>query len=450
MKIPCKLPVQEGSYVFLVNDGGWYLEYETASGKETQGISFFPELHQLGRKKYRGIYHDGVVDVIRFADLHRHSDCSLMDGLSKIPDMVKKTEYAGALTDHGNMYGFVSYYKAMTSAGKKPILGFEAYTENLEGELCSAHLILLAKNNVGYKNLLYLTSESFDHFHKKPHVTWEMLRSHHEGIIATSACMAGVAGQYIQKGNLEAARFALKEYQKIFGDDFYVEIQRHHFPEEEAVMGQIAQLAAELGIKLIATVDSHYTNKEDQQAHESLLCLQTKKTLLEDHWTFSGDGYYIHTSEEMEDLFHDLPEALDNTLEIADKCDVKVPLGEINMPHFEVPQPFQTSEEYFEYLCSEGFKKRFAGTKKLRDPEYLNRYNYEMNMIKKMGFIPYFLIVQDYCNWARDHDIYVGPGRGSAAGSLLAYCLGITDLDPIELGLLFERFLNPERISMPD
>lgn len=450
MKIPCSLPVKEGDYVFLVNDGCWHIEYETPAGnKERQDVDS-PELNRLWRKEYRGIYQAGAVNVIRFADLHRHSDCSLMDGLSKIPDMVKKTEYAGALTDHGNMYGFVSYYKAMKAAGKKPILGFEAYTENLEGDLCGAHLILLAKNLEGYKNLLYLTSESFEHFHKKPHVTWEMLRSHHEGVIATSACMAGVAGQYIQKGNLEAARFALKEYQKIFGEDFYIEIQRHHFPEEEAVMGQMAQLAAELGIKLLATVDSHYTDQGDKQAHESLLCLQTKKTLLEEHWTFSGDGYYIHTSEEMEVLFHDLPEALDNTLDVADKCDVVVPLGDINMPHFEVPQPFQTPEEYFEYLCSNGFKKRFAGTPKLKDPEYLKRYSYEMNMIRQMGFVSYFLIVQDYCNYARDHDIYVGPGRGSAAGSLLAYCLGITDLDPIELGLLFERFLNPERISMPD
>ena len=452
MKIPCKLPVKPGEYVRLVRvtDSDWVIRYDGAAGPEEQRVGLVQGMSQLGLDEYRCIYDNNEVSVIRFADLHRHSDCSLMDGLSKIPDIVAKTEYAGALTDHGNMYGFLEYYKAMIAAGKKPILGFEAYTENLEGELCAAHLILLAKNNAGYKNLLYLTSEAYDHFHKKPHVTLDMLRDHHEGVIATSACMAGVAGQYLQKGNLEAARFTLKESQKIFGEDFYIEIQRHHFPEEEAVMGQMAQLAAELGIKLLATVDSHYTNRDDEKAHESLLCLQTKKTLMEDHWTFSGDGYFIHTSEEMEELFHDIPEALDNTLILADMCNVKVPLGEINMPPFEVPPPFRKPEEYFEYICSEGFKKRFGGTKKITDPVYIKRYNYEMNMIKQMGFVSYFLIVQDYCNWARQHDIYVGPGRGSAAGSLLAFCMGITDLDPIEYGLLFERFLNPERVSMPD
>lgn len=450
MRIPCNLPVKSGDYVRLVrgSDGGWMLRcYGSA---DEQPVGYVQGLDQLRLDEYRCIYTNQEVTVIRFADLHRHSDCSLMDGLSKIPDMVKKTEYAGALTDHGNMYGFLEYYKAMTKAGKKPILGFEAYTENLEGELCGAHLILLAKNLTGYKNLLYLTSEAYDHFHKKPHVTWEMLRDHHEGIIATSACMAGVAGMYLKNGDRDKAKLALKEYRKIFGEDFYIEIQRHHFTEEEAVMGQMSQLAAELGIKLLATVDSHYTNKEDEKAHESLLCLQTKKTLMDEHWTFSGDGYYIHTSEEMEELFHDLPEALDNTLALAEQCEVKLKLGQINMPVFDVPAPFRKEEEYFEYICSEGFKKRFGNTKKATDPKYINRYNYEMNMIKQMGFIPYFLIVQDYCNQARQRDIYVGPGRGSAAGSLLAFCMGITDLDPIEYGLLFERFLNPERVSMPD
>ena len=450
MKIALQLPLKEGEYAKLIRDRNrWMIQYETPFGQKTQPC-FSPDFIRLGRNEYRCIYKNGELYVIRFADLHRHSDCSLMDGLSKISEIVEKTEYAGAITDHGNMYGFLEYYKTMKAAGKKPILGFEAYTENLEGELCGAHLILLAKNNTGYKNLLYLTSEAFEHFHKKPHVTWEMLRNHHEGVIATSACIAGVAGQYLQQNNREAAKFTLKEYKKIFGDDFYVEIQRHHFTEEEAVMGQMLQLARELNIKVSAGVDSHFTNKDDEKAHECLLCLQTKKTLMEDHWTFSGEGYYIHSSEEMEDLFHDLPEALDNTLEIADKCDVTVPLGQINMPEFEVPAPFRKPEEYFEFLCSEGFKKRFAGTNKLTDPEYIKRFDYELNMIKQMGFVSYFVIVQDYCNWARDHGIYVGPGRGSAAGSLLAYCIGITDLDPIKYGLLFERFLNPERVSMPD
>lgn len=437
-----------GTYVdiFRTNTNRWHFHSEKW---EELPLPDFPGMDALTRNSYKGIVCEDGIKVIRFADLHRHSDCSMMDGMSKISDIVAKTEYAGALTDHGNMYGFLEYYKAMNKAGKKPILGFEAYTEDLE-EPCGAHLILLAKNNTGYKNLLYLTSEAFDHIHKKPHVTWEMLREHHEGIIATSACIGGVAGRYIQQNEFEKARTALKEYQKIFGEDFYIEIQRHHFNEEDFVMAQMQKFAKELGIKLLATVDSHYTNKEDAAAHECLLCLQTGKTVNEPHMTFSGDGYYIHSSEEMEVLFADLPEALDNTLDVADQCNVTVPLGKQNMPNFEIPAPFANPEEYFDFVCYSGFQKRFTGTPHLKDPAYKKRYDYEMSVIKKMGFVTYFLVVWDYCNWARKQDIYVGPGRGSAAGSLVAYCMGITDLDPIQFGLLFERFLNPERVSMPD
>lgn len=452
MQIKCDLPLTPGEYVDIVKEGeNWTVQYTGATQKKPVPLKTTIAMQKLGRTQYKGIYEvGGWITVIRFADLHRHSDCSLMDGLSKIPDIVKKTEYAGALTDHGNMYGFLEYYKGMKAAGKKPIVGFEAYSEDLDGELACGHLILLAKNQTGYENLLYLTSEAYDHFHKKPNVTWEMLRSHHEGLIATSACMGGVAQRYLQEGNWEKAELTLKEYKKIFGEDFYIEIQRHNFAEEEAIMGQMNQLASILGIKVIATTDSHYTNKSDAAAHECLLCLQTKKTLGEDHFSFKGTGYHIHNSTEMEELYKDMPEALDNTLEIADKCNVEVPLGQRNMPIFDVPAPFKNTDEYFEYICLEGFKTRYQGTPKMTDTKWLERFRYEIKMIKQMGFPSYFLIVWDFSNWAKKQGIYVGPGRGSAAGSLVAYCMGITDLDPIDYDLLFERFLNPERVSMPD
>ena len=449
MRIPCNMKLKDGEYLHLRRqNGNWVLSTndEFISVPETMDMS------ALGRDEYMCIFkeEDDTALVIRFSDLHRHSDYSLMDGQSKVADMAAKTEYSGALTDHGNMHGMLDYYKTMKAAGKKAIVGFEAYQEDLDGNQIAAHLILLAKDQVGYKNLLYLTSEAYEHFYNKPHVTWDMLEKHHEGLIATTACMGGLAQTYLQKNERQKAIDVLKRYQELFGEDFYVEIQRHHIQEEEAVMNQMRGLAGELGIKVIATVDSHYTNKEDKEAHECLLCLQTKKTLQEPHWTFPGDGYYIHTSEEMEDLFGDIPEALDNTLEIADKCNVEVPIGELNMPIYPIPAPFSTPEEYFEYLCREGWKKRFGGKPQMTNYEYIKRFDYELAMIKQMGFVSYFLIVWDYINWAREHDIYVGPGRGSAAGSLVAYCIGITDLDPIKYNLLFERFLNPERVSMPD
>lgn len=449
MKIPCSLSLNDGEYLELVKkDGSWFL----SSNEATQPVPATVNLSGLGMEKYRCIYHASEASalVIRFSDLHRHSDYSLMDGQSKVADIVKKTEYSGALTDHGNMHGMLDYYKTMTAAGKKAIIGFEAYQEDLDHNPVAAHVVLLAKNQTGYHNLLYLTSEAYEHFYNKPQVTWEMLETHHEGLIASSACMGGLAQIYLQNNDTKKAEETLKRYQSIFGEDFYVELQRHNFREEEIVMGQMRQLAEKLGIKVIATVDSHYTNKEDKEAHECLLCLQTKKTLQEPHWSFSGDGYYIHTSEEMEELFGDIPEALDNTLEIEAKCNVKVPTGELNMPIYPIPSPYSTPEEYFEHLCREGWKQRFNGKPQMTDIEYIKRFDYELSMIKQMGFVSYFLIVWDYINWAREHDIYVGPGRGSAAGSLVAYCIGMTDLDPIKYNLLFERFLNPERVSMPD
>jgi len=406
---------------------------------------------QLGLDHYKCIVNDDKnVRVVRFADIHRHSDNSLKDGILRISDMVKHTEYAGALTDHGNLYGFVEYYNAMNAAGKKPIIGMEAYQENLQGELDRNHLILLAKNDAGYKNLIRLSSESFDHFYHKPHVTWEMLRKYHEGIICTSACLGGLIPKSLERGDRESAVFAAKELLKIFGEDFYIEIQRHGIDIEKQVNAQLLVLAEELHIPVVATTDSHYLRKKDTFAHEVMMCLEQGKTIDQPHRRYEGTGYHLRTSEEMEELFADIPEALDNTLRIADKCNVNVKMGDVNLPNFEIPAPFTSPLEYFKHICKTGFDERFKGKPEHEDPVYLERYDYEMSVIEKMGFETYFLIVWDFINYARSVNVYIGPGRGSAAGSLLAFCMGITDMDPIRFNLLFERFLNPERVSWPD
>lgn len=448
MILKFKTPQEPGTHLHICRDGAnWTLQ--GVDGAIEQVV--FND-RGLGLDKYRVIVQeDGrSAMVIRFADLHRHSDYSLMDGMTTVPEMVKHTEYAGALTDHGNMYGFLEHYKAMKKAGKKPILGFEAYQESLTGELDGAHLILLAKNFRGYQNLLKLTSEAFDHFYRKPHVTWAMLEKYHEGVIATSACLGGIIPHALEEGQDDTAEYALKQLLKIFGEDFYLEIQRHGIRGESLVNQKLIALGAKYGIPVIATTDAHYPTKEDKAAHEIELCAQTKKTMAEPHFAFEGTGYHLHTSEEMEELFSDIPEVLDNTLKLADKCDVELKLGDVNLPYYEIPAGFSTPMDYFRHLCEEGFQNRFAGKPQLTDPVYKERFDYEMAMIEQMGFASYFIIVWDFINFARKNNIYVGPGRGSAAGSLLAYCIGITDMDPIRFNLLFERFLNPERVSWPD
>lgn len=441
----------KGSYVDIERlDTGWHAK--TSEGY-VPVASVTLGLGELGLDHYKTILMDDChsATVIRFADLHRHSDNSLLDGMTKVLEMVARTEYAGALTDHGNMYGFCEYYKAMKDAGKKPIIGVEVYTYDLDESGTNRHLLLLAKNKEGYHNLLELVSESFDHFYRHPHVTWEMLEKRHEGIIASAACLGGVIQKYVTKGQFDKAEEALLRYVNIFGkEDFYLEIQRHHLMEEPMIEDFFMDMAEKHGLKIIATTDSHYPTTEDAYPHEIMLCMQRQATITGEHWKFEGDGYHLHSSEEMEMLFHDHPEWLDNTLELADRCNVEIELGHVNLPKYDIPAPFTTSDAYFEHLCEEGFKRRFQGTEHLTEQTYKDRFDYEMDMIKKMGFSGYFLIVQDYIGWAREHDIYVGPGRGSAAGSLLAYCLGITDLDPIKYNLLFERFLNPERVTMPD
>ena len=430
------------------NSTGWELwdREELIEGK----IMFDDK--SLGLDHYKVIIcEDGVsAKIVRFADLHRHSDNSLVDGMTTVSTMVERTEYAGALTDHGNMYGFLEYYKGMRDAGKHAILGFEAYQENLVGKLELNHLILLAKNDQGYRNLLKLTSESFQHFFRKPHVTWEMLEKYHKGIICTSACLGGVIPSALMEKDIESAEAAIKKFQQLFGEDFYLEIQRHGIKGEEEVNQQLIALGKEYGIPVIATTDSHYPNKDDAYAHEIELCLQTKKLMSEPHLTFEGTNYHLHTSEEMEELFGDIPEVLDNTLLLAEKCSVNLHLGDVNLPHYDIPDGFATPMDYFRHLCEDGFQRRFKGKPELTDPRYKERFDYEMNMIQMMGFESYFIIVWDFIDYARKNNIYVGPGRGSAAGSLLAFCMGITDMDPIRFNLLFERFLNPERVSWPD
>lgn len=428
-------------------DGRW-----SVWDKETECEEVEINDKKLGLDHYKVIVGvDGLsASVVLFADLHRHSDCSLLDGITKVPVMVEKTEYAGALTDHGNMYGFLEYYKAMKKAGKHPIVGMEAYQENLLGKLSGRHLILLAKNDQGYRNLLKLTSESFQHFYHKPHVTWQMLEKYHEGVICTSACLGGLIPSALAKGDVKDAEKVIRRFLDIFGDDFYLEIQRHYINGEEQINNQILELGRKYSIPVIATTDSHYPNKEDAAAHEAVLCIQTKKTLNEPHRTFAGTGYHLHSSEEMEQLFADIPEVLDNTLRLAEKCSIDIPLGDVNLPNYQIPAGFDTPMDYFRHLCETGFQRRFTGQPELTDPKYKERFDYEMDMIEKMGFASYFIIVWDFIDWARKHDIYIGPGRGSAAGSLLAFCMGITDMDPLRFNLLFERFLNPERVSLPD
>ena len=392
------------------------------------------------------------VSIVRFADLHRHSGYSLLDGASKIEDFVELTEYAGALTDHGNMFGFLEYYKQMKEAGKQPIIGFEAYAETIEGEKEGNHLVLLVKNEIGYKNLIQLTSMAYENFYKKPHVSYKMLEKYNEGIICLSACLGGEIPQVLMSNNYKKAKEIAEKYRSIFGNDFYLEIQNHHIGEREDKVNEgLIKLSKEMNIKLVATTDSHYARKEDTEIHEMLLALQTGRTLSDPkRMRFEGDGYHIHSPEEMDELFKDIPEALDNTLEIAEKCSTfELKLGEIYLPKFEVPEGY-TEVSYFEHLVYEGFKDRFEGKEEFDNPTYKNRLEHEIKIIEQMGYPAYFLIVWDFIDYAKENGIMVGPGRGSAAGSLVSYCLHITDLDPIPYGLLFERFLNPERVSMPD
>ena len=397
---------------------------------------------------------------MNFTHLHVHTEYSLLDGSNKIKEYVDRVKALGmdsaAITDHGVMYGVIDFYRAARAAGINPILGCEVYVapgsrfdrEAGSGDDRYYHLVLLAENNQGYSNLMKIVSKGFvEGFYYKPRVDLSLLEKYHEGIIALSACLAGEVARFLTRGMYEDAKKAALRYQDIFGKgNFFLELQDHGIPEQQNVNQQLLKMHRETGIELVATNDVHYTLAEDAQPHDVLLCLQTGKKLAdEDRMRYEGGQYYVKSPEEMERLFPYAPEALENTHKIAQRCHVEIEFGVTKLPKFDVPEGY-TSWEYLNELCFRGLEERYQpATEELKE-----RLNYELSTIRNMGYVDYFLIVWDFIKYARDHDIMVGPGRGSAAGSLVAYTLGITQLDPIRYDLLFERFLNPERVSMPD
>lgn len=402
-----------------------------------------------------------------FTHLHVHTEYSLLDGSNKIKEYVKRVKELGmdsaAITDHGVMYGVIDFYRAAREAGIKPILGCEVYVapnsrfdkELTGGEDRYYHLVLLAENNTGYANLMKIVSRGFtEGYYYKPRVDMEVLQTYHEGIIALSACLAGEVQRYIVKGLHEEAKKAALKYEACFGKgNFFLEMQDHGIPEQKLVNTELLKLSKETGIELVVTNDVHYTYKEDVDSHDILLCLQTGKKLAdEDRMRYVGGQYYVKSEEEMKALFPYAWEAVENTQRIADRCHVEIEFGVTKLPKFEVPDGYD-SWTYLNKLCNDGLAERYgdehapAGStgQTLRE-----RLDYELNVIRTMGYVDYFLIVWDFINYAKEHGIPVGPGRGSAAGSIVAYCLKITNIDPIRYQLLFERFLNPERVSMPD
>ena len=395
-----------------------------------------------------------------FTHLHVHTEYSLLDGSSKIKELAVRAKELGmdsmAITDHGAMYGVIDFYRAAREAGIKPILGCEVYVapgsrfdrENVHGEDRYYHLVLLAENNEGYQNLMKIVSKGYvDGFYYKPRVYMEVLKTYHKGIIALSACLAGEVPRFLARGLYEEAKEAVLKYQEIFGrGNYFLELQDHGIPMQRQVNQGIIRLSRELDIPLAATNDCHYINAEDWEAHDILLCIQTgKKVADENRMRYEGGQYYVKSEEEMRELFSYIPEAIDNTAKIAERCNVEIEFGVTKLPRYEVPEGYD-SWGYLNHLCSEGFKERYPED----DGTLKERLEYELGVIKSMGYVDYFLIVWDFINFARSHGIAVGPGRGSAAGSIVSYCLKITNIDPIRYQLLFERFLNPERVSMPD
>ena len=395
-----------------------------------------------------------------FAHLHVHTEYSLLDGSNKIKEYVEKIKAlgmtAGAITDHGVMYGVIDFYKAAREAGINPVLGCEVYVapgsrldrEMVHGEDRYYHLVLLAENNTGYSNLMKIVSKGFvEGYYYKPRVDMEVLEKYHEGIIALSACLAGEVQRNLVRGMYEEAKEVAYRYERCFGKgNFFLELQDHGIPEQKLVNQQLLRMSQETGIELVATNDVHYTNAEDAEPHDILLCLQTGKKLAdEDRMRYEGGQYYVKSEEEMKSLFPYALQALENTQKIADRCHVEIEFGHTKVPHFEVPEGYD-SWTYLNKLCHEGLDKRYGADA----PKYLQKLDDELAVIKNMGYVDYFLIVWDFIHYAREHDIMVGPGRGSAAGSLVSYTSGITDIDPVRYNLIFERFLNPERVSMPD
>ncbi|MDD6293905.1 MAG: DNA polymerase III subunit alpha, partial [Eubacteriales bacterium] len=395
-----------------------------------------------------------------FTHLHVHTEFSLLDGSCKIKEIVARAKELGmdslAITDHGVMYGVIDFYKAAKEVGIKPIIGCEVYVapgsrfnkEAGQSEDKYHHLVLLAENNEGYANLMKIVSKGFiDGFYYKPRVDYEVLEQYHEGIIALSACLAGEVQKYLARGFYEEGKKAALKYQDIFGKgNYFLELQDHGIPEQKMVNNGLLRMSKELGIELVATNDVHYINAEDAVAHDILLCIQTgKKVSDEDRMRYEGGQFYLKSEDEMRQLFPYALQALENTHKIADRCNVEIEFGVTKLPRYDVPEGY-TSWEYLNYLCTKGLNEKYPND----DGTLRERLDYELGIINKMGYVDYFLIVWDFINYAKSNDIMVGPGRGSAAGSIVSYCLGITDIDPIKYDLLFERFLNPERVSMPD
>ena len=408
--------------------------------------------------------------VVRYVDIHAHSAYSILDGMTTLDEMVESIEWCGTLSDHGNMFGFYKFNNKMIAKGKKPILGFEAYIKRKyqspnAKRMERGHLLILIKNEAGYRNAIKLSTLGYIKGEKtkklvRPAIEYEDLKKYSEGLIVTSACFGGDIPRFIHQGQEDIAYEIAKEMKDIFGDDFYIEIQRHKMEDEVKVNSKLIKLARELDIKIVAGLDSHYLRKEDRYYQEILLANNRKTTMSDpNRWVFEGEGYHRLTSDEMVELFSDIPECLDNTLEIADKIEFELKHDGYHLPKFDVPDEFKiypepkddkemdaNQYEYMYHLCREGMKKLgFDGLE-----EYEERLDFELEVIKRMGYSAYFLIVWDFIDYAKRNGILVGPGRGSACGSLVAYTLAITDVDPIRYGLLFERFLSPDRVSMPD
>ena len=395
-----------------------------------------------------------------FVHLHTHTEYSLLDGSNKIKEYVARVKELGmtaaAITDHGVMYGVIDFYKEAKKQGINPILGCEIYVapgsrfdrEPSHGDDRYYHLVLLAENNQGYQNLMKIVSIGFvDGYYYKPRVDREILEKYHEGIIALSACLAGEVPKYLARGMYEEAKEIALWHESCFGKgNYFLELQDHGLAEQSMVNQQLVRLSRETGIGLVATNDIHYTYDSDAEAHDILLCIQTGKKLSdENRMRYEGGQYFVKSEEEMRGLFPYAPEAIENTAKIAERCHVEIEFGVTKLPHYEVPEGYD-SWTYLNKLCFEGLQRPYGD----RAEELKTRLEYELGVIRSMGYVDYFLIVWDFINYARTHKISVGPGRGSAAGSLVSYTTGITNIDPIRYNLLFERFLNPERVSMPD
>ena len=394
-----------------------------------------------------------------FVHLHVHTEYSLLDGACRIGKLVRRIAELGqtavAITDHGVMYGVIDFYRAAKAAGVKPIIGCEVYvaprsmTDRVHGVDNEAqHLVLLCENETGYRNLSYLVSKGFlEGFYVRPRIDLALLRQHSEGLIALSACLAGAIPRRLRSGDYEGAKAYALELSEIFGENnFYLELQDHGLPEQQEVNRGLLKLAKETGLPLVATNDAHYLTREDSYIQDVLMCIQMGKTVEDpNRMRFETQEFYIKSEDEMRSLFPDIPEAFENTQKIAERCNVEFTFGTYHLPEY-LPPDGSDSLTYFRRLCFEGFAERYPDA-----PEaYRSRLDYEMSVIERMGYVDYYLIVADFIRWAKNEGIPVGPGRGSGAASIAAYCMHITEMDPMKYALIFERFLNPERVSMPD